>query len=165
METAEGWSYLTGEHVNLHVCLKNNLSICLKWLWDTHALWPSICTPRSLSQGCCARHGFWISSAHLPRPRCPMMVLSSSSQSYRLTYSFGDNTAQSGKSSSPVRREMPLWCGKVLKAHHQPEEGTSSLKPEHKGQWSWKARVEGKMKPSWIREEKGANSMDMSLSR
>ena len=102
---------------------------------------------------------------HLPRPRRPTTVLSLSSQSYRLTHSFGDNTAQSSKSSSPVQREMPLWCGKILKAHHQPEEETSSLKPEHKGQWSWKARVEGKMRPSWIREEKGADSMDMSLSR
>ena len=102
---------------------------------------------------------------HLPAPRRPTTVLSLPSQCYRLTHNIGDNTAQSGKSSSPVGRERPLWCGEVLKAHQQPEEGTRSLKPEHKGQWSWKVRVEGKMRPSWIREDKGTNSMDVSLSK
>ena len=102
---------------------------------------------------------------HLPAPRRPTTVLSLPSQCYRLTHNIGDNTTQSSKSSSPVGRERPLWCGEVLKAHHQPEEGTRSLKPEHKGQWSWKVRVEGKMKPSWIREEKGTSSMAMSLSK
>ena len=136
MDATEGGSYLTGEHLNLHICLKTNLSVCLKWLRNTCTLWPSNCWSRNLSQGCRDVGVLSAPSGMGPAPPHRPAILSSPSQSYRLTQDIGDNTAQSCKSLSPVARGgLSLWLGRVLKAHPQPEEGASSLEGEGKKLW------------------------------